>query len=232
MTQGLIYSLTMRVYETKFLGVIIDDRISWKAQIQAVKAKLSKTVSIMYRARCFLNETGMKILYFSLFMPCIDYCSEIWGNTYRSNTLCISLLQKRVIRMIVGANVRSHTNVLFIRLNLLKFYDYIEYKTVAFMYRVKFALVPTNIISLFYVGEDNRYETRQRGNFVQLYIRTTMRAMCLSVVGVRPWNNLSVSQTNCRSVYNFKKMLKSIISDRYVINEVNRVRCYVVGLHR
>ena len=123
--------------------------------------------------------------------------------------------------MILGANARSHTNVLFIRLNLLKFYDYIEYKTVVFMYRVKFGLVPKNIISLFDVGEDNRYETRQRGNFVGLYIRTTMRDMCLSVVGVRLWNNLSVNQTNCRSVYNFKKMLKSIIIDRYVINEVN-----------
>ena len=81
---------------------------------------------------------------------------------------------------------------------LLKFYDYIEYRTVVFMYRVKFGLVSTHIISLFDVGEDNRYETRQRGNFVHLYIRTTMRAMCLSVVGVRLWNNLPVSQTNCR----------------------------------
>ena len=115
-------------------------------------------------------------------------------------------------------------NVLFIRLNLLKFYDYIECKTIVIMYRVRFGLVPKNIISFFYVGEDNRYETRQRGNFVQWYIRTTMRAnwaMCLSVVGVQLWNNLSVSQKNCCSVYNFKKMLKSIIIDRYVINEAN-----------
>ena len=74
--------------------MIIDDRIYWKAQIQAVKAKLSKMVSIMYRARCCLNETGIKILYFSLFMPYIDYCSEIWGNTYRSNTLCMSLAKE------------------------------------------------------------------------------------------------------------------------------------------
>ena len=91
------------------------------------------------------------------------------------------------------------------------------------MYKVEFGLLPTNIISLFDVGEDNRYETRQRGNFVQLYIRTTMRSMCLSVVGVQLWNKLSVSQKNCRSIYNFKKMLKSIIIDRYVINEVNWV---------
>ena len=89
------------------------------------------------------------------------------------------------------------------------------------MYRVKFGLLPKNIINLFDVGEDNRYETRQRGHFVQLYIRTTTRAMCLSVVSVRLWNYLSVSQKTFRSVYNFKKMLKSIIIDRYVINEVN-----------
>ena len=38
-----------RVYETKFLGIIIDEKFFWKAHIQSVK--LAKTMSIIYKAK-------------------------------------------------------------------------------------------------------------------------------------------------------------------------------------
>ena len=39
-----------RIYESNFLGIIIDDKLSWKAHIQSVKSKLAKTMSIIYNA--------------------------------------------------------------------------------------------------------------------------------------------------------------------------------------
>ena len=45
-----------RVCETKFLGVVINDRLSWTAQIQSGKSKLVKTVTIM-------NCTGSNTLF-------------------------------------------------------------------------------------------------------------------------------------------------------------------------
>ena len=37
-----------KVTATKFLGIIIDDRLNWKPQIQSVKSKLSSILSVMY----------------------------------------------------------------------------------------------------------------------------------------------------------------------------------------
>ena len=76
-----------RIYETTFLGMIIDDKLSWKAHIQSVKSNLAKTLSIIYKATLFLKASALNTLYFSLFLPYIDYCSEIWGNTYRRNLM-------------------------------------------------------------------------------------------------------------------------------------------------
>ena len=36
-----------RVYEKKFLGIIIDYKLFWKAHIQLVKSKLAKTMPII-----------------------------------------------------------------------------------------------------------------------------------------------------------------------------------------
>ena len=44
-----------RVHSSKFLGVIIDDNLNWKPHIQLVKSKLSKTLSIFYKASKLIN---------------------------------------------------------------------------------------------------------------------------------------------------------------------------------
>ena len=57
-----------KVTATKFLGIIIDDRLNWKPHIQSVKSKLSCILSIMYyKASKLITTAGMYTLYCSLF---------------------------------------------------------------------------------------------------------------------------------------------------------------------
>ena len=51
-----------RVAATKFLDIIIDDKLSWKPHIQSVKCKLSSVSSIMYKASKLINAAGMYTL--------------------------------------------------------------------------------------------------------------------------------------------------------------------------
>ena len=99
-----------RVAATNFLGIIIDDKLSWKPHIQSVQSKLSSVLSIMYKASKLINTSGMYILYCSLFHPYLSYCNEIWGNKYPSNVKCLFTLQKKVIRLICNADRLAHTN--------------------------------------------------------------------------------------------------------------------------
>ena len=78
-----------RVQSSKFPGIIIDENLNWKPHIQLVKSKLSKTLSIIYKASKLINYEGMVTLYCSLFLPYLTYCCEIWGNTYATNVNCM-----------------------------------------------------------------------------------------------------------------------------------------------
>ena len=60
-------SIITRVRATKFLGVIIDEKLTWKDHISLVRSKLSKTVGILIRH--LLNRSALFILYCSLFLP-------------------------------------------------------------------------------------------------------------------------------------------------------------------
>ena len=50
----------------KFLGVIIDENLSWRKHISILESKLSRAIGILYKARSYINENSRKLLYFSL----------------------------------------------------------------------------------------------------------------------------------------------------------------------
>ena len=126
-----------RVNYTQFLGVVIDDKLNWISHMLSIRSKLSKCCAIMYRIRAssLINRHGMPILYYSLFMPYIMYCAEVWGNTYATNIHCLVLLQKRVIRLICGAKRLDHTNLLIHNVHILKIPDLVKLKTGIIMFK-------------------------------------------------------------------------------------------------
>ena len=61
-----------RVSKTKFLGVLIDEKLTWKDQINNVKTNLSRITGVMYRASHVLGTTGL---------PYITHCSYLYCAT-------------------------------------------------------------------------------------------------------------------------------------------------------
>ena len=66
-------SIITRVHATKFLGVIIDEKLTWKDHISLVRSKLAKTVGILYRVRHLLNRSALFTL---LAFDSIDRCQH------------------------------------------------------------------------------------------------------------------------------------------------------------
>ena len=119
----------------KYLAVYIDDEFIWKKHITYVCNKLSKSISILFKACQTLNANVLRTLYCSLFLPYISYCAEVWGNTYPSNILPVLLKQKKAVRIIARAEYLDHTQKLFYNMKLLTVNQIIELQSLTFMYR-------------------------------------------------------------------------------------------------
>ena len=70
---------------TKFLGVYIDDHLTWKHHISYVCKQIAKSIGIIFRSRFFLSSTTKLTLYYTLIYPYIVYCNSTWSSTYVSN---------------------------------------------------------------------------------------------------------------------------------------------------
>ena len=188
--------------------------MGWKSHINYIRGKISKSVAILYKVQYFLNKSSLYILYCSFILPYMNYCVEVWGNTYKTNTEPIFILQKRAIRIINKTTYREPTNQLFIELKTLKFKDLVDYKTIQIMYKVKNDMLPNRIQRFFQLRDDKHH---LRGNFMfkKQPVRTNMKLHCVSVKGVTLWNSCCNELKSCKTIGRFKFIFKADILNRY-----------------
>jgi hypothetical protein len=62
------------VTETKFVGVILDNALSWKPHIAYISKQISKSIGILSRACQLLNSETLRQLYYSFLFPYLNYC--------------------------------------------------------------------------------------------------------------------------------------------------------------
>ena len=70
--------------------------------------------------------------------------------------------------------------------------------------------MPSNILSYFcMVHMSHDHDTRQAGHFKNMYCRTTLKSICLSIRGHVMWNKLHNDLKNSTTVSMFKKRYKT-----------------------
>ena len=126
------------VPQFNYLGIILDEHLSWKAHVAMVTGKLSKINGILNRLKYIYPSQVLLTIYKSLFVPHINYGSLVWGQNYDA----ISKLQKRVIRTITHSDYIAHSEPLLKDLNLLNVKDLMDLKKIKFLHKLYHGNLP------------------------------------------------------------------------------------------
>jgi hypothetical protein len=93
----------MRTYSIKFLGLIIDDALTWKHHIDYITGKMNAAFFAIKTANSLLSREVLKIIYFPCVYSLLTYGVIVWGNSAYS--IKIFRIQKKTIRIL--SNLRS-----------------------------------------------------------------------------------------------------------------------------
>ena len=95
----------------KFLGLHLDEHLTWSKHIEAITSKISKSLFVINRVKYVLPHYALKTLYFSLVQSHLQYGIQAWDNATTIRKLTV--LQKRAIRIInqiIGAILTRFSN--------------------------------------------------------------------------------------------------------------------------
>ena len=74
-----------RESSVKFLGVILDEHLTWKKHIQFIENKVSKNVGVLYKASKLINSKCLRSIYFSFIHSYVNYANIAWASTNKTN---------------------------------------------------------------------------------------------------------------------------------------------------
>ena len=205
-----------KVNSTKYLGVYIDHHLNWKDHIAYISSKLSKSTAVIHKTSHVLDTKTLTLLYNAIIFPYLNYCVEVWGNTYETNLYSLFIKQKKAIHIVCHAKYLDHTSWLFHKLKLLKSSDIVHFNACIFIYKAFDNLLPPSIQIYFSRSFSKKYYF----NFHVHFARTQRKKFSISRIGVSFWNALDTKIKLSSSLSSFKIALKiallihiSIIND-------------------
>jgi len=104
-------------FYTKFLGVTMNNTLSWNNHIELLVKKLSKACYIVRNAKTYISAPSLKMIYYTFFHSVMSYGIIFWGNSCHSSI--IFRLQKKVIRIMEGCGNRVSCRGLFRKFQIL-----------------------------------------------------------------------------------------------------------------
>ena len=141
---GTIYCLERKDH-IKYLGVLIDEKLSWKYHIAYICSRLARNIGIFYKLRHYMTLARLKQLYYSLIYPYISYAILACGSTYKTQIKKVQIKQNTVIRVIFfaityGQNTES-------ALPFMRLLDILDFES---LYKLQF-------LSLLIYGKEMNY---------------------------------------------------------------------------
>jgi len=71
----------------KFLGVTMDNTLSWNNHIDLLMKKLSTACYIIRNAKTYISASSLKMIYHAFFHSVMSYRIIFWGNSSHSSTI-------------------------------------------------------------------------------------------------------------------------------------------------
>jgi hypothetical protein len=184
-------TLLVREQCLKFLGIYIDENLTWNQHIQIIKSKLASTIYAMNRLKHFIPCKYKLTLYFSLIYPYLVYGIPVWGSAYDKHINKLIIMQKKVIRIICGTKYNEHTNPLFCQLDILKLNDIYKMEVCKLVLKFKQNNLPAPLMNIFILNNDiYKRRTRQYTNLHVPKCRTTLATQSVTCKGPQLWNAL------------------------------------------
>ena len=160
--------LIEQVNEIRYLGIKVDDKLSWYKHIEKLHVQVMGKLSILRRLSKFLPKQMLEKIFKTTILPCIDYADTVWGTCSEKGMKMAQRLQNFAARIITGnydyINFRGEDLVRQLKWQTIK--ERRIFHTAILMFKCTRGLAPNYLCDQINLLRDiNVYETRYSSNY-------------------------------------------------------------------
>ena len=227
----------------KYLGVLMDQHLNWKNQIDNVALKISRGIGILAKLKPLLKDNLLKCIYYSLVYSHLSYGIEAWGSATKTNLNKINTLQHKAIRIMSGVQYFQvygqepgplpSSEPLYKNMEILKLEDIFKLNIAKFVYSTLTFQSPSNFHEWFsYDHEIHSHSTRSGAEIIRdehFDVGVVAQTYTLHTKGSRNkygenmiqksgpiiWNGIPELIQDATSISSFKNQLKKHLLTQY-----------------
>ena len=236
------------VQETKFLGVILDNNLSWQPHISNLAKKLKCSIGQLNRIMHFIPNTLHKTLYHTLFESHMGYAITVWGGLSTNQLKSVFTVQKHCLRVLFGdkeayldkyktsARCRAvesqilgrefyekeHTKPLFNNHRIMTVHNLYKYQIITGLYNILKSRTPLSVYNCFNISR--RKENRLLSPFPSKFFVYNASSLWNIFRGCPEGSGI----TDCsKGVSNIKSKLRALIFRRQKMGDPDEWECEI-----
>lgn len=209
-----------RCSEVKYLGIYIDDKLSFKYHTDNLCTKISKTIGIIAKLRHYTELKVLKLVYYGIIYPHLLYGIIIWGNTNLANINRLQNKQNKIVNLMHFSHLgNAFDPISFKRSSLLKVKDLCLIQTALFTFDFKNNNLP-NIFKDYLksrIQNSNIITRTNQNNYYQELTGSKYAKACIKSAAVNAWSKVPNNLKDVIVKHLFKKHLQRHILNQYVL---------------
>ena len=196
-----------RVNKLKYLGVLLDNTLSWKDHIEYIGNKILSRLGVLRRARKVLPKPTCLMLYNTIVLPLFDYCSPVWDSCGAGSKDYLDKLNRRAACIIEGRSVGAEE--LKSTLGWPNLQARRNYLKCLLVHICLHGIAPSYLLSEFrHAHLYHDYNTRSRDLLRPPFAKTAKYQGSFRINGARTYNTIPRTIRQVEAFSKFKTKLK------------------------
>ena len=196
----------------KNLGVYLDQYMSFERHVDEIYKKTMSSLIYLNRVKNQVTPDMRVILVQTLALSYLNYCSNIWGTTSRTQLHRIQKLQNFAAKVAVGNGRKyDHATPYINKLNWSKIDKKCILDTCILTYKFLNKLLPEWLMTFTLVSTINPVPTRQSNDLIVPRTQTYTGERSFKVRAPKLWNTLPQDVKDSSSLNTFKRKVKNFI---------------------
>ena len=204
-----------RVPSYCYLGLHIDESLTWATHVEKVIKKITPYIGAVRRLRHYVNQKTIKLIYYSYINSQLTYCLPVWGAAPDTYMNALRILQNKFIKYMRFLPPLTPSVELY-STEILSLSQLAIYESILTIYKMANGLLKCNVGTAI-VFETSGVNTRNSRNIKLPQFTMSLSQKSLFYRGVNLYNQIPNELKNIKNISNFKMGLKKYV---YENNEI------------